>query len=130
MRHCVDHFLSLQRDLASGTINYDRRDRDPKIEEDPKALLEVLAGIYAWLESLNDTELDQPIAVRQIPTVDSEAVEVDSTLARELLFLASHTIHHITIMNLVAEGIGVRLPQELGMAYSTLAHMKSQAQQA
>lgn len=127
MRHCVDHFLSLQRDLAAGVVNYDQRDRNPGIEQDPGALLEVLANIYAWLESLNDADLDQRLVVRQIPTVEASAVEVESTLARELLFLASHTIHHITIVNLIAEGIGVRMPEELGMAYSTLAYMKSQA---
>jgi hypothetical protein len=33
-RHCLDHFQSLLQGLDAGEINYDHRDRNPRIEND------------------------------------------------------------------------------------------------
>src|SRR5438552_1688955 len=35
-RHCLDHFTSLLRSIGNDYVDYDHRDRDPRIETQPE----------------------------------------------------------------------------------------------
>src|SRR4051794_24117053 len=40
-RHCLDHFTSLLRGMNSAEVDYDHRQRDPRIESEPDFALAV-----------------------------------------------------------------------------------------
>ena len=122
MRHCYEHFSALRDGFDGGTINYDIRERNQELEQDPAAFAAVMTGIVRWLEAMDAEILEAPLTIRQIPRVGAEEISSASTLRRELLFLTSHTIHHLAIVSMLAEIHGVALPPDLGVAYSTTTH--------
>ncbi len=122
LRHCVDHFSALLRDLPTGPVDYDRRDRDPSLEADPARLLAALAAIETRLAAIPLEVLSRRLAVLQLAASGASPRAVDSTVERELVFLSSHTIHHLALMIQLAAAHGIAVPAELGVAFSTAAY--------
>lgn len=122
LRHCYEHLAALQNGFEAGTVRYDARERNETLERDPDAYVVALEPVVHWLRSLTADRLDTPLTVCQIPRVDTQETRSASTLRRELLFLTTHTIHHLALVALLAEIQGIALPPELGVAFSTTTH--------
>lgn len=122
MRHCVDHFDLLFRGIDAGVVDYDARERDAELEREPAKFLEAMTEIMDRLGSIDEASLHATVAVRTLAAPGREPVIVRSTLGRELSFLSSHNIHHIAIMGMLAEAMGIELPEDFGVAYSTAAY--------
>jgi len=62
------------------------------------------------------------VVVRTLVAIDGPVVEAVSSVARELAFVVSHTIHHNAQIALLAHRLGSsRLPRRFGVAPSTPA---------
>jgi hypothetical protein len=127
-RHCIDHYLCLLRGLDSGEVDYDARDRDERIERDPERFREVTTDVIGQLTRLNADSMQRPIRIGQLAAPESEPSYVASTLARELLFLSGHTIHHLAIVSLIARMRGIHIPERVSVAYSTAAYRATAGQ--
>jgi len=127
LRHCVDHFRLLAERWRSGTVDYDARAREQRLERDPQAVLDALDDIAAALRSIRSHDLPCELTVMQSAAPGRPPVASSSRLERELIFLSGHTIHHIAIMVFAAKSAGVVLPSELAVAYSTEAHRETYA---
>lgn len=125
MRHCLDHFLCFFRGLEDEEINYDARERDAALETDPTVFHRVVDEIGKALIGLNGSDLSRQVIMRQIPAPGYEAMRVETTVDRELLFLMSHCIHHVAVVKVLARALGVALPGDLGVAYSTVVWKNS-----
>jgi len=122
-RHVLEHFISILEGLASARINYDARKRDIKIETSITYARVVTEALIEDFRAISPHLLERECSV--IYTVaygDSEAEEVRSTIAREIMFSVGHAIHHFAIIKLLCAGAGVQLPYEFGVAPSTLKH--------
>lgn len=123
MRHCIDHYHAFLSGLPSGRIDYDARERDRTLEQSPAAAARTLRHLAL---SLTRLDLDQP--PRTVSSKvdcggeDVAAMWADSTVARELQFLLSHTVHHFALIALILRLQGVGLPAGFGKAPSTLRH--------
>jgi len=51
---------------------------------------------------------------------DEEPMPVESSIQRELLFLQSHTIHHMALIQLLCERLGFTTDPEFAFSPSTL----------
>lgn len=123
LRHCLDHFRCLLRALAGGgEIDYDARDREAFLEVDPERMAGALAEVERDVAGLAGTDLDRPVRVRQAVASGGRQASSTSNLARELVFLSGHTIHHLAVIRLLCESGGVAVPEDLTMAYSTEAY--------
>ncbi len=122
LRHCLDHFRSLLNGLDTGTIDYDARESDSGLETDPDLFLAALYRVTAELAGLEGISTTQAVEVVQSAAPNAAPVSVGSTLERELIFLSSHAIHHLAQVIEVAEGRGVSVQSDLGMAFSPSAH--------
>lgn len=131
VRHIIDHYDALLDGLERGepAIDYEQRRRDEALEQWPQEAASHLAGIEARLSSLgNGTSSDALILGYPM---DDEALSLASSLARELAFLTSHSIHHMAIIALLAEQLGIGLPESFGVHPSTLRHwQRESAEQA
>jgi uncharacterized damage-inducible protein DinB len=58
---------------------------------------------------------------------DEQGQVVKTSVDRELVFLASHTIHHMAIIGMLAEQAGVEVGAEFGVHPSTLRYLQRQA---
>ncbi len=127
LRHCADHFTAFFRGVPRGTVDYDARDRDPELEADPDRMLSELVRIDGELARIELASGSREIAVLQLAAPGDPPRPVASTVERELVFLSSHTIHHLALMIRLAAEHGVAVPEELGVAFSTAAHRGSAA---
>ena len=124
-RHVLEHYQAFLNGLGEGRIDYDARPRDPRIEEDTEVAVAVAEQIAVRLDLM---EQDRPRWGQVFINAASEAGLTDahdwaaSTVARELGFLLSHTIHHYALIRLIAADHGVRLDADFGVAPSTLMH--------
>jgi len=123
LRHCLDHFSCLFRALdGDGRVDYDARDRDGSLESDSGRFLDAIDGIVARLAGLSEPALGRELSVRQAAAPGGREASSRSNLARELVFLSGHTIHHLAIVRLLCETAGVEVPETLTTAYSTEAY--------
>lgn len=122
LRHCLDHFRSLLSGLKSGTIDYDARVTDLGLETDPHLFLADLYQVTAELAGLEGISTTQAVQILQAAAPKKARIAVGSTLERELIFLSSHTIHHLAQVIEIAGSRGVIVPSDLGLAFSTAAH--------
>lgn len=125
MRHCLDHFTCLFRGMEQGTVDYDARDRDERVERDPDRLRALLSYTRDRLRALGPRDVEVAVRVRQAVAPDGQIVETPGNAARELAFLSGHTIHHLATMLLIAQRHGIEAPDSLGVAFSTEAYRDS-----
>src|SRR5262249_43668136 len=94
-RHCLDHFQSLLQGLDADEINYDHRERNPRIENDRAFALAETLRIKGAFDSIPTQFLDCPINVRSKVTYELDAApSIRSTVGRELMYAVAHAIHH------------------------------------
>lgn len=124
-RHTIEHYQALLASLDSGEIDYEGRSRDVRIETDASHARDVMDGLSRGLENVITEELsDRPI---QIAAETVEGHKLQTSLAREMEFLISHTVHHYALIAVIAGAHGVQTPMNFGMAPSTLKHQQSLA---
>jgi hypothetical protein len=126
IRHCLDFVDCLTAGLSAGRIDYNQRTRDVRIERDCKFASAKINEAIAKLQSLSSVDFSQTILVRRERANDltSEESWCGSTLARELEFMQSHTVHHYAIINLKLAMLGIKIDEDLGVAASTLKYRK------
>lgn len=122
VRHCLDHVRALADGCRKGLIDYDRRARGTPIESDPALALAEADSLIALIEGLSASLAADPVRVSILPSRAGECTLVSSTLARELAFVLSHTVHHNSTIRAMAVAAGAGVPGSFGFAPSTLAH--------
>lgn len=121
LRHVADAVAAFLRDLPGGAIDYDRRERDERIEREPARARARLLALSAEVRRLEPRDPALTLAVRAETCLVGAAWQ-RSTLARELVSLLSHTVHHYALIAVLLRAQGLEPPQDLGVAPSTLAH--------
>lgn len=117
VRHIIELFLCLENGYNEGVVNYEKRKRDYRIETDKTVAAQLLKDIYC--------RLDKPNAELTLEAEDYEdsiaAVSIPSNYYREIAYNLEHTIHHMALIRVgINEVSSVRLPEEFGVAYSTI----------
>jgi peptidoglycan/xylan/chitin deacetylase (PgdA/CDA1 family) len=118
LRHVIDYLDCLLAGVDARSIDYTARRRCLEIEIAREAGLRELARCIEALEKLDPRREPLAVDVR----CDEGDPWVASTLARELHFVASHTVHHFALIRLTLARCGRRTQVEFGVSPSTLAH--------
>lgn len=127
-RHIVEHYISLI-DGYTEKINYDLRERDLKLETNRKAVISALRNI---IDSIQTFELNPELINKKIEVKSNEGIgDGDSpwsvsSIRRELHFLISHTVHHYALIGLILRTMDVTVPEDFGVAPSTLKYESEQ----
>jgi uncharacterized damage-inducible protein DinB len=119
VRHCLDHVSALIAADPSATLSYDRRHRGTAVETDPAEALRRIVQLKVALDSWAARSLDEPVRVTSMISPSGDAVTGWSTLARELAFVVSHTIHHQAIIGVLLAIHGHEVPERFGHSPST-----------
>jgi uncharacterized damage-inducible protein DinB len=125
VRHCLDHVRELLRGAHGRELDYDRRERGTEVETRRAAALELIAYLRRQLSELDAS--DRPIRVSTMLASDQPPVVVQSSVAREVAFVLSHTIHHHALIGVMVKLLGGWLPETFGYAPSTVAHQANAA---
>ena len=129
IRHLLEHYESLLRDVDMA-VDYARRERDPEVETQPQAATRRIAEVRRRLAALPARYADHTLPVvhhQEAADGATTAVELRSSLARELQFLLSHTVHHLALIAILARHQGLEVPPDFGVAPSTLRHRRASA---
>jgi uncharacterized damage-inducible protein DinB len=120
VRHALDHVAALVAATPAITLSYDRRSRGSDIETEPDAAVRELLALDAALARWPARSLEEPVRVAAVVSPDGDVVVGWSTLARELAFVVSHTIHHQAMIAVLLERQGLAVPNaRFGYAPST-----------
>ncbi len=125
MRHCLDYFSCLIRGLELGEIDYDSRDRDPRVAADPETFSQRMGAAVDALVLKAATTVTKRLKLTQTVTESGALLTVETTLDRELVFLSGHCVHHLAIASLLAKMMGVEVSPDIGMGYSTAVHRRT-----
>ncbi|HCW88744.1 MAG TPA: hypothetical protein DHU56_01575 [Marinobacter sp.] len=126
VRHIIDHYTALLNVTASDgkMLDYENRDRDLTLETDRRAagnrLSELTEQLQMRFMQSASTELGM------LHNSDGQQQSVKTSVDRELVFLASHTIHHMAIIGMLAEQAGIEVSPEFGVHPSTLRYLEKQ----
>ena len=126
IRHTLDHYLRFLEGLEEGRIDYEARARGPRLENDRAFAIEQIKETIQRVASLAASDADRRL-MTCIEAGDRGVEELKwatSTVARELDFLLSHTIHHYGLIAIILRIQHVEPGVEFGIAPSTLRYMQ------
>ena len=124
-RHVLDHYKSFLNGVDTGVIDYDNRKRDTESESEIEFAKDEIRTIIDQMTALAGLE-DRSVQVRVSSSVTGEEDEVSkSSLAREMQFLVSHTVHHYALIAIISRISGVEPDESFGVAPSTLKYRQT-----
>ncbi|MFB9841644.1 DinB family protein [Mucilaginibacter ginsenosidivorans] len=124
-RHILEFFIELNKGYESGIIDYDKRVRNRVIEADKEFALEKIQEIE---DSLEKPDRDLILQTEQNDG-DSYSFPVFTNYFRELVYNLEHAVHHMALIRIGVNAIAdVNVPEEFGVASSTLKYRKTCAQ--
>lgn len=118
-RHIIELFQQLNKGYDSGIINYDKRARDKRLQEDIDFAIEAIAYIIQALAKENKLlELESMYHQNSFP--------ISSSYFRELMYNIEHCIHHQAIIKIALLYLNKSdLDNDFGYAKSTIAFKKN-----
>ena len=123
-RHNLDFLIAIIRGVNTGRIDYCDRERDPRVEIDRRCAIERFDAAIESLTLLAARHVGQSVSVRS--EIGPE-VWLDSSLAREIEFVHSHTVHHHALIAEKLARQGFSFDGNFGVAPSTIKYWELQA---
>tara|TARA_Y100001970_G_scaffold82097_1_gene103913 strand:- start:2953 stop:3450 length:498 start_codon:yes stop_codon:yes gene_type:complete len=96
IRHIIDFYLCFIKYENSDLINYDARTRNKKIETNFFYAKEKIDDILKYLKSYDYKTHEVKVRINYSIT----GYDLESSLDRELMHLADHTIHHANLIQI------------------------------
>jgi hypothetical protein len=125
VRHIIELFQCLENGYLIGEVNYEKRKRYALIETDKELASSLLLNIYQGL-----TKPNKPLTL--VACYDehiNETIVIETNYYREIAYNLEHTIHHMALIRVgITEISSVQLPDDFGVASSTIKYRKQCAQ--
>ena len=121
-RHVIELYLCLIHGYEKADVSYDRRERNPRIENEVLFAVEQLEYIQEELKKPN-----RPLKVTY--ELAGEENTLDSNYYREVMYNLEHAIHHHALIKVgIHHFTELNLPESFGVAPSTMEYRKACAQ--
>lgn len=125
VRHIIELFQCLENGYDIGVVNYEKRKRDTIIENNKEIAENLLHEIHDKLNKPNK----ELILEACYDDVSNEPLSISTNYYREIAYNLEHTIHHMALIRTgVNEVSDILLPEDFGVAASTIKHRKQCAQ--
>ncbi len=121
VRHILEYYQQLLKEQGTGRINYDRRVRDHGIEQHTGL---ARTALLDCLERLDALTADRALILESELPSEERTIRQDTSLVRELTYVADHCVHHLAMVRIVVEQElpALDFPEELGVAAATRNH--------
>lgn len=125
VRHILEFYLILVEGSFSGTISYDKRERDARIETHPDFAQQTIDRLINGINTLDDKHAVKLEADFSCSGYSKNVMR--STVGRELSYCIEHSIHHQALIQagLIALGLKCVTDENFGVAYSTIRYRKN-----
>lgn len=129
VRHIIDFYQCLLRDIPNGVVDYGLRDRNPLMETEPTAAkfqLEQLAAALLWLDESSPLHVRGDFSPADLP---KDKPLLLSSLGRELMYAHDHAVHHLALIRIGMKEAApwVRMDPTMGYAPTTISHKKTES---
>jgi hypothetical protein len=118
-RHIIELFQCIVREYDNGIVNYDKRDRNKRIETSTDYAIN---QIDVLLESINKPN-------RELLLQESganEIITVNTNYYRELVYNLDHCIHHQALIKIgLLLNFDYKIDPDFGVAFSTIQYRKN-----
>lgn len=122
VRHVIELFQCLEQGYDSGTVNYELRKRDIRIETEKDLAVQLLGSIYSRLLR-PDKEL---VLYASYDELSDDPVTISTNYHREIVYNLEHTVHHMALIRVgINEVASIQLPESFGIASSTIRHRRN-----
>ena len=122
VRHIIELFICLDNGYTTGVVNYEKRKRDLRFENDKDIAKELLHLIYKKLDK-SDKEL---LFEAGYDDESTETITITTNYYREILYNLEHTVHHMALIRVgINEVSNIALPEDFGVASSTMKYRKT-----
>jgi hypothetical protein len=118
-RHNLDFVNTFLSGIAIGRIDYSKRERDIRVERSREWAVERFEVAGRKLTMLSRAQIGSIVSVR---SETDAGVWLPSSVAREMEFVLSHTIHHHALIAEKLVGQGIILDTAFGVAPSTKSY--------
>lgn len=126
MRHILDHFISLMNGYKSGLVDYDLRNRKSNIESDHHKALLQLTELKQWILTLDVNTLGDALTIKtEVSVFEKKPALLESSLARELIFVTSHAVHHFSIISIAMQLQDISIDESFGIAPATATYLRN-----
>ncbi|MCP9754045.1 hypothetical protein EGI26_02570 [Lacihabitans sp. CCS-44] len=121
IRHIIEFYICLFSE--KNYVNYDERERNLLIENSSIYTQEILETLKVSLKNL---DFDRKVIFKQ--SLNDQEVFLNTSYARELIYLGEHTIHHFALIKIGITAIcpDLTLDQNFGVADSTIKYRATQ----
>jgi hypothetical protein len=122
-RHIIELFQCLYDGYNGGTVNYEKRKRDIRIETDKDVAILCMEDILS-----NICKEDKHLMLDASFAGDTK-ISVNSSYNRELIYNLEHAIHHMALIRVgILELTSISLSEKFGVAPSTIEYRRKCAQ--
>jgi len=126
LRHVIEHYEALIVPVEPGVVDYDQRPRDRELATQTSVARTRLQRLLRQLAGWPASSLDAPLQVRGLGGLAGDFhFAVASSMGRELVFAASHAIHHFAVLQPHCAQHGIPIGAEFGRAPATVAHERA-----
>ena len=125
VRHIIELYICLYEGYQTGTVNYEKRKRDLRIETDKDMAIDLMRMI-----SNNIDKTDKDLLLESnYDEQSADTITVKTNYYRELLYNLEHTVHHMALIRVGINDISsINIPAGFGVASSTIKYRKTCAQ--
>lgn len=128
-RHILDHYHCFFAGLDNGHIDYDKRSRDERIENDAAFCLQTIDAVLDQLQRLHGADPRSGLSVSLKTSASEDETAILSTLEREMVFLHGHTTHHYALIAAMMRVMGYQTDKSMGIAPSTMVYQQQKSPQ-
>ncbi|CAG4990679.1 hypothetical protein DYBT9275_00588 [Dyadobacter sp. CECT 9275] len=125
LRHILEFYDLAVRAGNTGQLNYDKRERNLTLENDPGKAVSKMKELIMLLRVMKE-DMVLKLEASYCPDARND-VRITTTFYRELLYNVEHAVHHMAIMAIAIkiEFRHISLPENFGIAYSTVKHRQT-----
>ncbi|HKZ81571.1 MAG TPA: hypothetical protein VJ124_25105 [Pyrinomonadaceae bacterium] len=127
LRHVLDFYQCFLAGIESSRVDYDKRERNPKIERDLNSALTRVGSLIEDLGLLSSIDEQEFLLVSAEDDGSGSHFSCNSSVLRELVFLESHTVHHYSLIAMILRLHEIEPPENFGVAPSTLSYWNERA---
>ena len=121
-RHIIEMFQCLENQYDLGIVNYDKRERNTRIQTYTVFAIENIVLIQQNLDKKNKN-------IELLQIIDGEEIRIESNYFRELLYNLEHCIHHQALIKVaILQCETVIIDANFGVARSTIEYRNQCAQ--
>ena len=121
-RHIIEMFQCLENQYDSGFVNYDKRERNIRIQTDTAFAIENILLIQQNLNKENKN-------IELLQVIEGEEIRIETNYFRELLYNLEHCVHHQALIKVaILQCETVTINPNFGVARSTIEYRNQCAQ--